>query len=195
MRCRNGTYSSSECRSHLSSPPHPTGPAHHRGATSPSSAGPGGGRLSCPQNIGRPPPPGPLCPYLLSVQDSYGVTATPPPLSPQFWVLACDSPWGCISGSLGILVGSRSQCRTLPWSGWLTEPAALTALLPQSLAEAHSSPSTGAQGHLGGHTLVSLAQQPRAGPCSQSGTLHPSCEPWSRSRASGESGSPGAWVS
>uniref|UniRef100_A0A671EMQ2 Uncharacterized protein n=2 Tax=Rhinolophus ferrumequinum TaxID=59479 RepID=A0A671EMQ2_RHIFE len=39
VRCRNGTHSSSECKSHLSSPPHPTGPAPHRAATSPSSAG------------------------------------------------------------------------------------------------------------------------------------------------------------
>nr|XP_019567677.1 PREDICTED: uncharacterized protein C1orf159 homolog isoform X3 [Rhinolophus sinicus] len=44
VRCRNGTHSNSECKSHLSSPPHPTGPAPHRAATSPSSAGPVTGR-------------------------------------------------------------------------------------------------------------------------------------------------------
>ncbi|XP_024901745.1 uncharacterized protein C1orf159 homolog isoform X2 [Pteropus alecto] len=126
VRCRNGTHRGSECRSRASRPLHPTPPplharrpASHGGSTSPSSGGPGGGRFSYSQGSGWPTPPGPMSLSLLSIQDSCGVTATPPPRSPPFPFLARNSTLGGVSSSPGVLMGSPLMVQDTPRSPWV----------------------------------------------------------------------------
>lgn len=119
VRCRNGTHSSSECRSRTSLPPVPPAPfsrpcslpfhlpASHRGSIPPSSGGKGGSRGFCPHTLpratapsGHPqkPSPSPLVPL-----DRCGARAALPPRPLPISFTAHNCHLGCTPGSLGVL--------------------------------------------------------------------------------------------